>query len=79
MILGNVIYHGFLAMSVTQTDYGCWTFISTGVAWKNVQLLCFLAITALNIPLCFNGFDFVPLPLFPRLNMHQHHMPEDMY
>ena len=35
VILGNVIYRGFLAVSVTQTDYGCWTFISLGVARKN--------------------------------------------
>lgn len=35
VILGNVIYRGFLAVSVTQTDYGCWTFISLGVASEN--------------------------------------------
>lgn len=62
VILGNVIYRSFLAVSVTQTDYGCWTFISLGVAWKIVQMLCFSVITALNIP-----FAVMDLILFPHL------------
>lgn len=62
VILGNVIYRGFLAVSVTQTDYGCWTFISLGVAWKIVQMLCFSVITTLNIP-----FAVMDLILFPYL------------
>lgn len=49
VILGNVIYRSFLALSVTRTDYGSRTFISLVVAWKIVQMLCFTAITALNI------------------------------
>lgn len=62
VIWGNVIYRGFLAVSVTQTDYGCWTFISLGVPWKIVQMLCFSVITPLNIP-----FAVMDLILFSYL------------
>lgn len=72
VIWGNVIYRGFLAVSVTQTDYGCWTFISLGVAWKIVQMLCFSVITALNITFAVMDlilFFYLLLPCLNSLNI----------
>jgi len=69
VILRNTIYRCFLAVSVTQTDYGCWTFISLGVAWENCTNVMFFCDNGTFAVMDLIVFPYLPLPCLNSLNV----------